>query len=232
MLAGVWRARRDGRGADVDLSLFETALAQLTYIGDVGRLARLSSRGGAPNSAHQTMVPFQNFATADGWLVVACPKQALWERLCAAIERPELRRATSASRDFAARDRQSRRARRRCSSEMLRVAPTAEWLERARPRRRPCAPVNDVAAALADPQAAAREARRRVRAPGARDGAARSSSPFRLDGCSPRPRAGRCSASTPRERAARALRLRRRADRASSRQPASSATSRARRSDG
>ena len=33
MVAGVWRARRDGRGADIDLSLFEVALAQLTYLG-------------------------------------------------------------------------------------------------------------------------------------------------------------------------------------------------------
>ena len=44
-LAGVWQARRDGRGCDADLSLFETALAQLTYIGAwVAR--RGSSRGG------------------------------------------------------------------------------------------------------------------------------------------------------------------------------------------
>ncbi len=45
-LAGVWQARRDGRGCDADLSLFETALAQLTYIGDLGGLPRTSSRGG------------------------------------------------------------------------------------------------------------------------------------------------------------------------------------------
>jgi crotonobetainyl-CoA:carnitine CoA-transferase CaiB-like acyl-CoA transferase len=36
------------------------------------------------------IVPFQNFPTADGWIVVACPKQKFWELLCGAIGRPEL----------------------------------------------------------------------------------------------------------------------------------------------
>src|SRR5207248_9837973 len=33
LTASVWRARREGVGADVDLSLFEVALAQPTYLG-------------------------------------------------------------------------------------------------------------------------------------------------------------------------------------------------------
>ena len=33
VVAGVWQARRDGIGCDADLSLFDTALAQLTYVG-------------------------------------------------------------------------------------------------------------------------------------------------------------------------------------------------------
>ena len=50
------------------------------------------------------MVPFQNFATRDGWLVVACPKQALWLKLCAALGQPEL--GTDERFDsFAGRDR-------------------------------------------------------------------------------------------------------------------------------
>src|SRR5581483_7451292 len=102
LLGAVWRARRDGVGGDVDLSLFEAALAQLAYFGTWA-----ASRGYEPvrraNSAHQSIVPFQNFEAADGWLVVACPKQALWERLCEAIDRTDLladeRYATFAGRD-------------------------------------------------------------------------------------------------------------------------------------
>ena len=49
---GVWRARRDGRGADVDLSLFEVALAQLNYIG-----TWVASRGYEPRAARELGAP-------------------------------------------------------------------------------------------------------------------------------------------------------------------------------
>ncbi|MFN8222111.1 MAG: CoA transferase [Gaiellales bacterium] len=152
-LAGVWRARREGRGCDADLSLFETALAQLTYIG-----AWVASRGFTPrrmpDSAHQTMVPFQAFPTADGWLMVACPKQRLWERFCDALERPDLA-ADDRFSDFAARDR-NRDVLVPLLGELLRARPTAQWLEALAAHGVPSAPVNDVGAALTDPQAVAR----------------------------------------------------------------------------
>ena len=108
------------------------------------------------DSAHQTMVPFQAFATADGWIMVACPKQRLWERFCDAIGRPELA-GDERFADFAARDRN-----RDVLVPLLAGRPLAA-------RRRPsgssswprtasrAAPVNDVSAALADPQAASRD---------------------------------------------------------------------------
>ncbi len=89
VLAGLWRARRDGVGCDCDVSLFDTALHELMYVGTWA-----ASRGYVPprrrNSAHPSIVPFQNFETADGWIVVACPKEKFWTLLCDAIERPEL----------------------------------------------------------------------------------------------------------------------------------------------
>jgi crotonobetainyl-CoA:carnitine CoA-transferase CaiB-like acyl-CoA transferase len=102
VLAGLWRARRDGIGCDCDVSLFETALHELVYVGTWA-----ASRGYVPprrrNSAHPSIVPFQNFPTADGWIVVACPKEKFWTLLCGAIEQPELasdpRFATFADRD-------------------------------------------------------------------------------------------------------------------------------------
>jgi crotonobetainyl-CoA:carnitine CoA-transferase CaiB-like acyl-CoA transferase len=153
ILAGVWRARRDGRGGDVDLSLFESALAQLNYMG-----SWVASRGYEPvrraNSAHQTVIPFQNFESADGWIVVACPTQSLWERLCRALARPELatdeRFASFARRDASRADLLA------ILEPVFRSRTTAEWLETLAAEGVPCAPVNDVAAALADPQVEAR----------------------------------------------------------------------------
>ncbi len=185
-LAGVWQARRDGRGCDADLSLFETALAQLTYVG-----AWVASQGFEPrrmaDSAHQTMVPFQAFATADGWIMVACPKQRLWENLCVAIERPELP-GDPRFADFAARDR-NRDVLVPLLGEVLAARPTAEWLDVLAAHGVPSAPVNDVRSALADPQAVARDDITEYDHPtlGLVRGPA---SPFRLPGAPPAPTRG------------------------------------------
>jgi crotonobetainyl-CoA:carnitine CoA-transferase CaiB-like acyl-CoA transferase len=155
LLAGIWRARRDGHGGDVDLSLFEVALAQLAYLG-----TWVASRDYEPvrrtNSAHQTMVPFQNFETNDGWIVVACPKQGLWERFCAAIDRPDLQE-DERYRTFALRNENRDRLLPALEAE-LRARTTAEWLRVFGEAGVPAAPVNDVAAAIAEPQVAARNA--------------------------------------------------------------------------
>ena len=102
LLAGIWRARRDGVGCDCDVSLFETALHELMYIGPWA-----ATHGFVPprrhNSAHPTIVPFQNFEASDGWFVVGAAKQVFWERLCEVIGRPDLlddeRFATMAGRN-------------------------------------------------------------------------------------------------------------------------------------
>ncbi len=154
ILSGVWRARRDGRGADIDLSLFETSLAQLTYVG-----TWTASHGYQPvrraNSAHQSIVPFQNFETADGWVVIACPKQALWERLCEAMGLSELLE-DARFETFAGRD-EHRVALLQVLEPAFRAESTGHWLATLPPVGVPCAPVNDVAGALDDVQVAARD---------------------------------------------------------------------------
>jgi crotonobetainyl-CoA:carnitine CoA-transferase CaiB-like acyl-CoA transferase len=181
VLAGLWRARRDGVGCDCDVSLFETALHELVYVGTWA-----ATKGYTPprlsSSAHPSIVPFQNFATADGWIVVAGPKQKFWERLCVAIGHPEL--ATDERfADFAAR------ARHRDELVPLLEAAfatrtTSEWLSILREAGVPSAAVNDVAGALEDPQAKARGAVVEIEHP--RLGAVRQvASPLRVSGAEP-----------------------------------------------
>ena len=153
LLAGLWRARRDGVGCDCDISLFETALHELIYVGTWS-----ATKGYTPprrrKSAHPSIVPFQNFATADGWIVVACPKPKFWESFCAAIGRPDLAEDEHFA-DFAARDR-NRDELAPILDAALAAQTTAHWLELFAAAGVPSAPVNDVAAALEDPQARAR----------------------------------------------------------------------------
>jgi crotonobetainyl-CoA:carnitine CoA-transferase CaiB-like acyl-CoA transferase len=153
LLAGVWRARRDGTGCDCDLSLHETALALLSYLGTWAATEGFRPRRLA-ESAHQSVVPFQAFATADGWIVVACPKEKFWRALAGALGCPELgedpRFATMAAR-LEHRAELLALLRPRFAAE-----PTAELIGLLDAAGVPCGPVNDVAEALADPQVSAR----------------------------------------------------------------------------
>ena len=181
MLAAINRARRDGVGADCDISLFETALAELVYVG-----TWVATSGFAPermrNSAHPSVVPFQNFRTADGWIVIACAKQKFWLLLCEAMARPEL----AADPRFG--DFESRNANRGVLLEILDSAfasrTTDEWLETLGPHGVPCARVNDVKGALADVQTIDRGDVVEIEHP--RFGVVREiASPLRIDGDAP-----------------------------------------------
>jgi crotonobetainyl-CoA:carnitine CoA-transferase CaiB-like acyl-CoA transferase len=186
LMAGLWRARRDGVGCDCDVSLFEAALAQLTYVGTWAATRGLEPRR-MPFSAHPSIVPFQVFPSADGWLVVACPKQKFWELLCEAIGRPELARDPRFA-DFAARDR-NRDELVPLLQDALTTRPTAEWLTILGDAGVPCGPVNDVAEALRDPQAEARGSVVELEHP--RFGTVRQvASPLRLSGTEPPLRRG------------------------------------------
>ena len=154
LLAGVWRAQRDGIGCDCDISLFETALAELGYVGTWAASSGFEPRR-MPFSAHPSIVPFQVFPTADGWIVVACPKQKFWEALCEAIERPGLP-ADPRFADFAGRDRH-RDVLVPILTEALGARPAHEWLELLREAGVPSGPVNQVADGLSDQQTVARE---------------------------------------------------------------------------
>ena len=153
LLAGVWRARRDGVGCDCDVSLFETALHELMYIGPwAATHGYVPPR--RPRSAHPTIVPFQNFEAADGWLVVGAAKQKFWERLCDVIGRPELnedpRFATMAERN------EHRGELLPLLDEAFRTRTVDDWVAALVAAGVPASRVNTVTEALEDAQTVAR----------------------------------------------------------------------------
>ena len=181
ILAGLRRAESDGIGCDCDVSLLETALHQLGYFGTWTATAGYAPERHA-SSAHPSIVPFQNFRTADGWIVIACPKERFWQALCAGLGRPELADDPRFA-DFAARLAHREELVGVLGAELA-TRPTAEWLGILGREGVPCAPVNDVAEALEDPQAVARE--RVVAYEHPRLGTVRQvASPLRVDGVAP-----------------------------------------------
>ncbi len=144
LLAGVLDARLSGRGRDVDASLFDTALAMLSY-----QAAWWLSSGfeavRQPLSAHPTIVPFQFFATADGYIAVACAKEKFFRTLAEFVGLPDEAIASNFA-SFAARHER----RDELLTELARrfaERPTADWLELLRGHV-PCAPVRTLTEAL------------------------------------------------------------------------------------
>ncbi|MEV4380213.1 CoA transferase [Streptosporangium sp. NPDC049644] len=154
LLAGVHAARRDGTGMDCDVSLYDTAIGMLTY-----PAAWHLNAGFTPartrHSAHPSLVPFQAFEASDGWLVVGCAKEKFWARLADVVGHPEWAEPDSPYGSFAGRQRNSVELL-GLLEEIFRKRTVAEWLKVLYPASIPCAPINDVAAALAEEHTRAR----------------------------------------------------------------------------
>jgi crotonobetainyl-CoA:carnitine CoA-transferase CaiB-like acyl-CoA transferase len=125
LLACLLRAQKTGIGCDVDISLFDVAMHQLSYAA-VWYLNERDAARRQPRSAHLVVAPVQTFPTADGWIFIMCMTEKFWVNFVHALGRPDLkaegRFATSALR------RQNRDALTEILDEELRKRPTREWL--------------------------------------------------------------------------------------------------------
>jgi crotonobetainyl-CoA:carnitine CoA-transferase CaiB-like acyl-CoA transferase len=140
-----------GRGQRIDISLLGSTLAwpanqaQNYFVTGVSPVRR--------GNAHPNIVPYETFATADGWIAVAVGSERQWPRFCQAIGAPELtddpRFATNGARVT------NRATLRPLIAALLAVAPSATWLQRLAAADVPAGPINDLAAAFAAPQVAA-----------------------------------------------------------------------------
>ena len=180
LLGCVMRARKTGQGCDVDASLFDVALHQLSYPG-TWYLNGGDMPTRLPRGSHLSMTPVQTFRTSDGWIYIMCMMDKFWEQLIARLGRPDL----GADPRFA-----SQSARRENRAELTRVLDvelqkrtTAEWLELL-VGAIPVAPVYDVAQALASPFVAETGMVRSVPHP-AKDDFKLLANPLKIDGVRP-----------------------------------------------
>lgn len=155
LLVGLHAAKRDGVGMDCDVSLYDTAIAMLTYPA-VWHLNEGFNPQRTHHSAHPSLVPFQAFETADGsWIVVGCAKEKFWTRLVTVLGDPDWAHDERFA-NFAERDRNRNELLPALEKE-FRSRTGKEWLEELSTAGIPCAPINDVASALQDQHTLARE---------------------------------------------------------------------------
>src|SRR5262249_26457299 len=135
----------EGKGGQVDVSLFDTMLAQLNY-----KAAAYLNGGGPPArqplGAHNFYVPAQLFETGSGYLTLFVTRDDAWRRLCAAIDRKDWaddpRFATMHARfDHRAELLDALGAR-------LKQASAADWEKRLRPLGIPAGAVRELGEAL------------------------------------------------------------------------------------
>ena len=88
VLAALRVKERSGNGQKVSVSLLDTAVSMLANFVTPYLKSHVPVR--PVGGGHPQMVPYQAFATKDGWIVIACLTEQFWVRLCAAIDRPEL----------------------------------------------------------------------------------------------------------------------------------------------
>lgn len=150
--AALLRRERTGKGERIDVSLLDAQLAWLTYMaGYYFATGRDPERAG---SRHPQIVPYQAFATADGYVNVAVGNDSIFQRLCGAIERPDLaqdaRYATNPARVS------NRGALEPLLEKVFATRTTADWLARLNEHGVPAGPVSRISDIVEDAQVRAR----------------------------------------------------------------------------
>ncbi|MEJ7696741.1 MAG: CoA transferase [Candidatus Limnocylindrales bacterium] len=144
LMVALFDARRTGVGRDVDTNLYDSALAMLSY-----PATWFLSSGFVTQrhemSAHPSVIPFQFFATSDGHVAVACPKEKFFRALIERMDLPHLA-ADARFADFRSRGQHRPELLARLSERFAQDS-TGTWLDRLRGHV-PIAPVRSLEEAL------------------------------------------------------------------------------------
>lgn len=153
ILAALHHREKTGAGQMVDVSMLDCQVAILE-----NALARYAVEGVVPRpigNRHPSIVPFEPFATADGQLMVAAGNDALWAKLCRALELPALvddpRFCSNPLRN------ENYTALRPLIAARMAGKTTAAWQTILDAAGVPNGPINAVDQVIADPQVRARE---------------------------------------------------------------------------
>lgn len=151
ILSAVRRAEETGQGATIDCSmlgsLLGSAALQTSEFFGTGQIPK------AMGSAHPRNAPYRAFEASDDSFVIAAGNDRLWSAVADAVGRPEL---TGDPRFLTQTDRAANQdALLEILAPLFKERTAKEWLDEMDSRGVPCAPINNYAEILADPQTAA-----------------------------------------------------------------------------
>jgi crotonobetainyl-CoA:carnitine CoA-transferase CaiB-like acyl-CoA transferase len=151
--AALFAREKLGVGQKIDTSLLEAEVACLINVG-----SNYLVEGSIPRrwgNAHPSIVPYQSFKTADGYLVIGVASEGIWRRFCQAIRRAEWA-------DDPRFEKNSNRVENRSLligllGEIFLGRSTDGWLKLLNSAEVPCAPVQTVDQVFKAPQVLHRE---------------------------------------------------------------------------
>ena len=151
ILAALQERGRTGKGGVVDASLYETGLAWMSiYLAGYLANRELPARHG---SGVDMIVPYQAFAAADGYMMVAAGNDNLFRRLAAVLDRPGL------AEDPRFRTNKDRVVHRQqlvpILADIFATRRRADWAERLEAAGIPNGPINSLDQVVGDTQTAA-----------------------------------------------------------------------------
>ena len=152
ILAAIEVRHRTGEGQFIDMALLDVGMAILA-----NQAAGFLNSGQVPQrqgNSHPSLVPYQDFATADGAMLLAIGNDGQFARFCEAVQRPDWR----ADPRFASNTlRVKHREQLIPALQALTVTKTtAQWIALLESRAVPCGAINDIAQAFDDAQVKAR----------------------------------------------------------------------------
>ena len=142
------RRHLTGRGGVVSASLLETAL-----VWNAQKADSHTNQGEMPprhRSGHPGFVPYEAFDTADGPLLICCGNDRLFTKLAHELGRADWLSHEHFATNWARLKNKDALMQQLCP--LLLAKPRAAWTDRFNQIGVPCAPVNTVPEALADPQ--------------------------------------------------------------------------------
>ncbi len=122
--SALYAREKTGRGAHVDVAMFDATLAFLEH--GVMEYSAIRTRAGSYRNRHPFMAPFDIFECADGHVAICCGNDHLFGELCKALGKPEL---ASDPRFLENANRvQNQAPLKQALEAVLRTRPAAYWL--------------------------------------------------------------------------------------------------------
>ena len=152
IMTALYNRDKTGKGQWIEAALLDGQVATMSYhaTGYMGTGVEPHRLG----SGHPSLVPYQSFPASDGFFILGCANDGLWDRLCRAMERPDL---LEDPRFKTNTDRVAHRP--ECIdtlSETFAAKTVSEWVGIISDAGVPCGPINRVSDVVNDPQVLAR----------------------------------------------------------------------------